>query len=127
MKHFPFLVFTLLSFQVASAQKIKIKLYNNTGFDLDSVMIADKFVGNIEKGEVAMVLYNKQLIMQGDVPFRRPIAIIKNKKAAKVMLGCSTKSKKINSGYLELDINFSEANEGFRLYWQRHLDTLHQK
>ena len=45
MKHFSFLVLTLLSFQIASAQKIKIKLYNNTGYDLDSVMIVDKFVG----------------------------------------------------------------------------------
>lgn len=124
MKHFHFLFLTLLSFQIASAQKIKIKLYNKTGYDLDSVMIGDKFVGKIEKDEVAILLYNKQLIMQGDVPFGRPIAIIKNKKAVKVMLGCSTKTKKINSGSLEFDINIYEANEGFRLYWQRHFDTL---
>lgn len=124
MKHFYFLFLTLLSFQIASAQKIKIKLYNKTGYDLDSVMIVDKFVGKIEKGGIEKVLYNKQLIMQGDVPFGRPIAIIKNKKAAKVMLGCSTKTKKINSGSLEFDINIYEGNEGFRLYWQRHLDTL---
>lgn len=124
MKYFYFLFLTLLSFQIASAQKIKIKLYNNTGYDLDSVMIADRFVGKIEKGGVEKILYNKQLIMQGEVPFVRPVAKIKNKKAAKVILGCSTKTKKINSGSLEFDINIYEGIEGFRLYWQRHLDTL---
>lgn len=61
-------------------QNIQIKVFNKSGYDLDSVSFDHFYLGKINKDSTVFLSGINELIMQGDIPLHRPFGIIKGKK-----------------------------------------------
>ena len=114
-----FAVLLVLS-KFLNAQELEVVLYNKTGQNLDSLVVADHFAGSLKKDSVLAIKGIKNLLMQGEQPMRRPRANILGKTALPMVSECSTKSKSVSSGKFTFDICLYEAEAGFRLYLKKH-------
>jgi len=118
-------LFFLLFFSVPLSslllgQGVCIKVYNKTGYDLDSLSFDHFYLGLLRKDSTVLISEIEEIIMQGELPLHRPFGIIEGKSRQNKMLKCSTKSKKNKSGYYEFDLFIFETNNDYRLYWRKH-------
>jgi c-di-AMP phosphodiesterase-like protein len=101
-------------------QNIHIKVFNKTGYDLDSVSFNHFYLGNISKDSTVFLSDIKEITMQGDVPLHIPFGIIEGKKRPFNLTPCGTKSKKKKAGRYAFDIFIYETGNEYRLYWKKH-------
>ena len=121
MKKYTLLVFAFLFCELLFGQTLKIKIYNKTFYDLDSVIIENTYVGCIKKGASVMVLNCPQLTLQTGMPYGVPQASIKNKTRNKEPSDLEDYEKTImNAGSFKFDIIALENSEGYNLYWRNH-------
>lgn len=114
------LTLSLLTTTLALGQHINIKVYNKTGYEIDSVTFDQIQLGNLKKDTVVFIYSINELTMQGDVPLNRPFGIIEGKKRPTQLKPCSTKSKKKKTGAYAFDICLYETDSYYRLYWKKH-------
>jgi hypothetical protein len=101
-------------------QNIQIKVFNKTGYDLDSVSFDHFYLGKITKDSSAIVSGIDEIIMHADVPLHRPFGIIEEKKRPFKLTPCGTKSKKKKSGSYAFDVFINETGNEYLLYWKKH-------
>ena len=101
-------------------QNIHIKVFNKTGYDLDSVSFDHFYLGKISKDSTVFISNIIEITMQGDVPLHRPFGIIEGKKRPFNLAPCSTKSKKKKAGSYAFDLFIFETGNEYRLYWKKH-------
>ena len=112
------------------AQKLKITIYNTTGYDVDSVSIGDTYVGFIKKNDSIVVLNCHDLKMQDGIPyFPGASGIVRTRKIDKVdtlknpvkLYGwCGTGVEIVDSGTYRFTLSYYENSDGYRLWWGRH-------
>ncbi|MFM7759088.1 MAG: hypothetical protein ACKO6J_09155, partial [Crocinitomicaceae bacterium] len=61
-------------------QNIQIKIFNKTGYNLDSVSFDNFYLGKISKDSLVILSGIKEITMHGDVPLNRPFGLIEGKK-----------------------------------------------
>ncbi len=101
-------------------QNIHIKVFNKTGYNLDSVSFDHFYLGKISKDSTVFLSCIDEIIMQGDVPLNRPFGIIEEKKRPFNLKSCATKSKKKKAGSYAFDIFINETGNEYWLYWKKH-------
>jgi hypothetical protein len=101
-------------------QNIKIKVFNKTGYNLDSVSFNHFYLGKISKDSTVFFSDIKEITMQGDIPLHRPFGIIEDKKRPHNLTKCGTKSRKVKAGRYAFDIFIYETGNEYRLYWKKH-------
>jgi hypothetical protein len=105
-------------------QKVEIKIFNKTGYDLDSVSFDHFHLGKILKDSTVLFSDIDQIIFHGDIPLHRPFGIIEGKNRPTNLAPCATKSKKKNAGSYAFDILLYEQGNEYRLYWKMHEESL---
>jgi hypothetical protein len=119
------IILIFLSFLLSQniyGQKLSIKVYNKTGYNLDSVAVEKVYVGLIKADSSVTVLNCKEFYSQDGTPFNSVIWIIKEKKEPRLkhMIGCATGVRTFTEGKYEFDIILIESKEGYRLIWRTH-------
>ena len=104
------------------SQKLKLILYNKSGYTIDSLYIENYLVGTLAKGDSVTIKNCKELILQGELPLNRLQGKINGNAYVKNLIKCGTKSKKIRSGQFKFEVHCTETNEGFKLYWKKYSD-----
>ncbi len=104
----------------AHGQKIKIHIYNKTGYDLDSVVWDGNYLGHIQKDSAFVFTGIDEFITQSMVPFVVPSALVNGRNTVLQKAKCSTKTKVVKSGVFYFDLLLWEGERGLRLYWQGH-------
>ena len=122
MKKLILFVFPFLLYQIGYGQNLQIKIYNKTGYDLDSISIGDTYVGLIKKHSSKIVLECKFLDLQDGRPYGLPNGIAKGltKDTSWLIPFCSTGLKSVTTGKFKFDITLNAGKEGYRLYWRKH-------
>jgi len=119
LKFIPYLLL-LLSLN-SFGQRLKITLYNKTGYDLDSVLLEGKYVGRIKKNDSIAVLNCKKIVIQGGKPADLAYGIIKDKKMDDSFLGlCGVGCRNVTRGKFKFDITLVERKDGYRLFYNEH-------
>lgn len=101
-------------------QHIQIKVYNKTGYDLDSVSFDRFYLGRISKDSSVSISGITEITMHNNVPLYRPFGIIRDKKRPFNLTPCATKSKKMKAGSYAFDLLIYETRNEYRLYWKKH-------
>ena len=101
-------------------QNILIKVFNKTGYNLDSVSFGHFYLGKISKDSTVFLSGIDEITMQGDVPLNRPFGLIEGKKRPFNLTPCGTKSKKKKEGSYVFDIFINETGNEYWLYWKKH-------
>jgi hypothetical protein len=101
-------------------QNINMKVFNKTGYDIDSLLFGRFYLGKLSKDSTVLLSGIDEIIMQGDVPLNRPFGIIEGKKRPFNLKSCATKSKKKKSGSYAFDILIHETGDDYHLYWNKH-------
>jgi hypothetical protein len=114
------LLVSWLIIQPAIGQQLKIKVYNKTGFDLDSVKIFSTQLLGLKNGDSVWIRGCKELIIANQLPLKNPSGLIFGKKQFPVLSKCGTKSRKIESGFFYFDIILHERADGYQLRWREH-------
>ncbi len=114
------LAILLLIPSLTIGQKINIKVFNKTGYNLDSVFFGHFHLGKISKDSTVFLSGINEITMQGDIPLNRPFGIIEGKKRPCNLTPCGTKSKKKKEGRYAFDIFINETGNEYRLYWKKH-------
>jgi len=106
---------------VKFGQNLKIELFNKTGFDLDSVLIGDKYVGSIKKDASIIITDCNELTMQDGLPYGLPHGTVKGRKRdRRSLVFCGTGCKNVSTGQYKFDITLNETENGYTLSWHRH-------
>ena len=101
-------------------QNISIKVFNRSGYNLDSVSFGHFYLGKISKDSAVFRSGIDEIIMHGDVPLNRPFGLIEGKKRPFNLTPCGTKSKKKKEGSYTFDIFINETGNEYWLYWKKH-------
>ena len=101
-------------------QNIHIKVFNKTGYNLDSVLFGHFYLGKLSKDSTVFLSGIDEITMQGDVPLHRPFGIIEEKKRPFNLTPCGTKSKKKKAGSYAFDLFINETGNEYLLYWKKH-------
>ena len=115
-----YLAILMLIPSLTIGQNIHIKVFNKTGYNLDSVSFDHFYLGKISKDSTVFISGISEITMHGDVPLLRPFGIIKGKKRPVNLKECGTKSKKKKSGIYAYDILINESENQYQLYWKKH-------
>src|ERR1700722_11180561 len=119
---------TLLVFFVSvycSGQKLKLTIYNKTGYDVDSISIGDAYVGRLKKDDSTVVLNCTDFLVeqQDSVPVDpHAQGMILNKMEWRV-LGCGTGyrvSPETKSGEFKFDLTYEQDFNHHSLFWRKH-------
>jgi len=114
-------ILTILFGNSLLGQNLKLKIYNKTGFDLDSVVVGEKYIGVIKKAASVEILDCKEISMQGNIIFGFPAGFVKNKKKnPEQLLLCGTGVTSVSKGKFKFDLIMEENEFGYRLYWSQH-------
>ena len=105
---------------LTTGQNVDIQVFNKTGYDLDSVLFGDFYLGKLNKDSTAFLSGIDEITMQGDVPLNRPFGLIEGKKRPFNLTPCGTKSKKKKEGSYAFDLFIYETGNEYRLYWKKH-------
>ena len=116
---FPLAILMLIP-SLTIGQNIDIKVFNKTGYDLDSVSFDHFYLGNISRDSTVFISDIIEITMQGDVPLHRPFGIIEGKNRPFKLAPCGTKSKKKKVGIYAFDLFIYETENEYRLYWKKH-------
>jgi hypothetical protein len=114
------LAFLMLIPSLTIGQNVHIKVFNKTGYDLDSVSFDHFYLGRISKDSTVFLSGIDEITLQGDIPLHRPFGIIEGKKRPFKMTPCGTKSKKKKAGSYAFDLFIYETGNEHRLYWKKH-------
>ena len=114
------LAILMLMPSLSIGQNIQIKVFNKTGYDLDSVSFDHFYLGRISKDSSVFLSGINEITMHGDVPLYRPFGIIADKKRPFNLKPCGTKSKKMKAGIYAFDLFIYETGNEYRLYWKKH-------
>jgi hypothetical protein len=101
-------------------QNIQVEVFNKTGYDLDSVLFDQFYLGKLSNDSTVFLSGISEIVMQGDVPLRRPFGLIEGKRRPFNLTPCGTKSKKVKAGSYAFDIFIYETGNEYRLYWKKH-------
>jgi len=101
-------------------KNIQIKIFNKTGYNLDSVSFDNFYLGKISKDSLVILSSIKEITMHGDVPLNRPFGLIEGKKRPFNLTPCGTRSKKRKDGSYAVDMLIFETGNDYRLYWKKH-------
>jgi hypothetical protein len=107
------------------AQKLKITLFNRTGYDLDSVFFDENYpVGHIAKSSTKEIVMCKGFFVQDSLPYGRVVrGHIKGRQLKQddgVILPDSP-SHEVFAGNYKFDIVINENPDGtYNLRWARH-------
>lgn len=101
-------------------QNIHIKVFNKTGYNLDSVLFGHFYLGKLSKDSTVFLSGIDEITMQGDVPLNRPFGLIEGKKRPFNLTPCATKSKKKKEGSYAFDVFINETRNEYWLYWKKH-------
>lgn len=104
----------------AHAQSVEIAVYNQTGYDLDSVSFGQVQLGRIPQEGVLHKVLPDGIFMQGDVPLNAPAAAAAGKPKREGPGPCGTKSRKEITGRYAFDLRIYEADGAHRFYWVKH-------
>jgi len=115
-----YLAILMLIPSLTIGQNIHIKVFNKTGYNLDSVSFDHFYLGKISKDSTVFISGISEITIHGDVPLLRPFGIIKGKKRPVNLKECGTKSKKKKSGIYAYDILINESENQYQLYWKKH-------
>jgi hypothetical protein len=116
---FPLAILMLIP-SLTIGQNIQIKVFNKTGYDLDSVLFGHFYLGKLSKDSTVFLSGIDEITMQGDVPLNRPFGLIEGKKRPFNLTPCGTKSKKKKEGSYAFDLFIYETGNEYRLYWKKH-------
>ena len=116
---FPLAILMLIP-SLIIGQNIQIKVFNKTGYDLDSVLFGDFYLGKLNKDSTVFLSGIDEITMQGDVPLNQPFGLIEGKKRHFNLTPCGTKSKKKKEGSYAFDLFIYETGNEYRLYWKKH-------
>lgn len=114
------LAFLFLLPSLAIGQNIAIKVFNKTGYDLDSVTFHQLYLGELCKDSSVFISGIAEMTMQGDVPLHRPFGIIEDKKSPHNLSECATKSRKVKEGSYAFDVFINDRGYDYLLYWKKH-------
>jgi hypothetical protein len=117
-----FLVFFCIGATFSSCrQSLKIKLYNDTGFDIDSTRIGNSYIGPIKNNSSVLVENCQQIEMQGDKFFGCATGIIKNKQRDSDCFElCGTGVRTVNKGDFKFDLYVFESDNRYTLRLFQH-------
>jgi hypothetical protein len=104
----------------AIGQKVQVKVFNKTGYKLDSMSFNDIYFGKIDKDSAILRTGIEEIIMLGDLPLHRPFAIIEGKSKPHNLAPCATKSRKKKAGFFSFDLFIYENENVYHLYWKKH-------
>ena len=116
---FPLAILMLIP-SLTIGQNIQIKVFNKTGYDLDSVLFGHFYLGKLSKDSTVFLSGIEEITMQGDVPLHAPFGIIEGKTRPFNLTPCGTKSKKKKAGSYAFDVFIHETGNEYRLYWKKH-------
>jgi hypothetical protein len=122
-----FVLVSLMSL-ASYSQKMKVTIYNKTGFDIDSVRFQGKQIGLIKKNGFAVITDLEKLTLEGyqyenELPQFDVDAIINHKKKDKepfARCGTGVTFSTKTEGKFEFDIIFYEGENGYVLAWGKH-------
>lgn len=122
LKYKYYILFILLNAlpSLLIGQNVEIKIFNKTGYNLDSVSFDHFYLGTIGKDSCVFRSDIDEITLQGDVPLHRPFGIIEGKIRPINLSPCGTKSKKKKVGRFEFDLFIYETGNEYRLYWKKH-------
>ena len=106
--------------ELSISQNIHIKVFNKTGYNLDSVSFDHFYLGKLCKDSSVFISGIAEMTMQGDVPLHRPFGIIEDKKRLHNLTKCGTKSMKVKEGSYAFDVFIKDRGYDYLLYWKRH-------
>jgi hypothetical protein len=101
-------------------QNIHVRVFNKTGYNVDSVSFDRFYLGKISKDSSVFLSGIDEITMQGDVPLHRPFGIIEEKKRPLNLKSCATKSKKKTEGSYAFDMFINDKGNEYLLYWKKH-------
>ncbi len=121
----------VILFMNCSAQFLRIKVYNKTGYLLDSLYLGDIYVGKLQNDSTYTISNLKSVqLLNGFPSMLAPWGSIRMNNWAKKgyhwLKGgvyspvCNTGTTEITSGAYEFDIKIIELPEGLKLAWEMH-------
>ena len=120
MKVIAIFMMTFSFCQILHGQKLKIELFNKTGYDLDSVSVGDNYVGELKKDSSVMILDCKQIRIVSRALYNG-YGIIKNKtKQKRLIRYCWRGIKNIKKGDFKFDITLVEDDYSYAFFWDHH-------
>lgn len=100
----------------SNGQDLKMKFYNKTGFDLDSLSINNTFIGHISKDSVTNYISFDSFVFDSGMADGNLVAIINNKIFATPTTPktkrCGTEMKVIKEGTYSCDIEIKKWDAG---------------
>jgi hypothetical protein len=115
----PLAIFMLM-YTLTIGQSINLKVFNKTGYDIDSLTFEHFYLGMIGKDSTFHLAGLDEIKLQGDIPLNRPFGIIAGKNRPSNLKPCATKSKRKKSGSYAFDILIHETGNDYQLYWKKH-------
>lgn len=111
MKHITFII-TILFLQPAFSQSVKVKYYNKTGYDIDSVVIEKFHINTLKKDSSTNFLSVSCLLFQDGRPYNDAPGKIQGL-GTKFCISCQcgTGVTPITSGVFEYDIKLIKNEE----------------
>lgn len=123
-----FLLFKILllqalfpNFNQVKAQTLSIKIYNQTGYDLDSLYFENHYLGAMKKDSAILIRNIDSFTVIGELPLHRPKAVVRGMKTKKNHAECLTKARQVKTGKYRFDLKSYEDELGLRFYWALHL------
>jgi hypothetical protein len=102
-KHLSLFLFAVLVIK-CQAQDLTLVLYNKTGQHLDSLVLDEIFLGNLDNNDSLYITELPTLTLNGPYLLHKVSAKLENNKQVKSMLGCGTKASKVNMGIYKYEI-----------------------
>jgi hypothetical protein len=117
-----FVVIFLASFlfsHILHGQKLKIEIFNWTGYDIDSFTIGNKYVGSIKKDSKVIIKDCKEITLLDHLPFDCWDAVIKNKtrETGRIHGFCTTGMMTVKKGNYKFYLKQYDHGYGYYLYW----------
>jgi hypothetical protein len=106
-KHFSLFLFAALVIK-CQAQDLTLVLYNKTGQHLDSLVLEEIFLGNLDNNDSFYITELPTLTLNGPYLLHKVSAKLEDIKPVKSMLGCGTKASKVNIGIYKYEIVLPE-------------------
>ncbi|MEN2399837.1 hypothetical protein GKZ90_0008615 [Flavobacterium sp. MC2016-06] len=101
-----FIITCVIGFTIyLNLKNLHVKFYNKTGENLDSLVIAETFIGHLKKDNSTEIIDFKDFYFDGTLPYEQISATIKGKKLNKLHWSwCGTNGNKKSKGSFIFDI-----------------------
>jgi hypothetical protein len=121
MKIIIYILFFFTSIRISKCEKLQIKIYNKTGFDIQYLRLSDVYMGDIKKDSILILSNWKEIKFQGKVPFGKIKGYIKGlKEDESNHIICGTGVSAVNNGKYEFDLVIYFYKFGYLLYFSPH-------